>query len=553
MSRLSQLAVSQRSVTLLLAIALFIAGISAWGSLKQELLPDIDFPVITVVAPYPGAGATDVAAQVSAPIERSIQSVARLTSLRSTSANSVALIVAQFSFGTNVKETRATIEQNLASLGLPAAVDPTVTALNINSSPVIIASIAATNPDGLDQAATIASTEIVPAIEALDGVANVDLTGTLEQQVVITLDPTKLAAAGVSGQQIMGVLQANNITIPSGQLPEDGTRVPVSTIGRLTSVDQIANLIVGVSQPQTAPGATPDPAAVPTPVRLNQVATVALERVATTGYARTNGQPSLTLIVSKASSGNTVSVARDVQQILDEAAARHPEQLTIETVQDLSTFILESQDGLLREGGLGALFAVLTIFLFLFSLRSTLVAAISIPLSVLTALVLMQFADVSLNIMTLGGLAVAVGRVVDDAIVVLENIYRHRALGRRPADGRDPGTARGGQGDHRQHADDGHGLPAHRLRRRPGQPALPALRADRHLRPARVARLRADGRTGARLPVHQPRHAQRRQGRRAAQLTLDSRLHADHRASSCAAAGRSGPCCSSRSCSSSGR
>jgi HAE1 family hydrophobic/amphiphilic exporter-1 len=420
---------NQRSVTLLLSVALFVAGISAWGSLKQELLPDVDFPVITVIAPYPGSGATDVAAQVAEPIERSIQGLPRLAELRSTSANSIALIVAQFEFGTNVKETRATIEENLRGLSLPASVDPTVAALNINASPVIIASIAATSEDGLDRAATIANDEVLPALQALDGVASADLTGTLEQQLLITLDPAKLAEAGITTQQITGLLQANNLTIPSGQLPEGGTRIPVSTIGRLTSVDQVANLIVGVRQPQAAPGATPAPGAVPTSVFLHDVATVELEHVATTGYARTNGQPSLTLTVTKTSSGNTVQVARDVEHALADAQARHPNEIAVQTVQDLSSFIVESQDGLLREGGLGALFAILTIFLFLFSLRSTFVAAISIPLSVLTALVLMQVTDVSLNVMTLGGLAVAVGRVVDDAIVVLENIYRHRALG----------------------------------------------------------------------------------------------------------------------------
>ncbi len=429
MSRLSNLAVSQRSVTLLLAFALFVAGFSAWGSLKQELLPDVDFPVITVIAPYPGAGATDVEAQVAEPIERSIQGLPRLSGLSSTSANSIALVVAQFEFGTNVKETRATIEENLRSLGLPATVTPTVAALNINSSPVIIASIASTTADGLDATATIATSEILPAIQALDGVASADLTGTLAAQLIITLDPVKMADAGIATQQITGLLQANNLTFPSGQLPTGGTRIPVSTVGQLTSVDQIAGLIVGFRQPPVVPGATPAPGALPTPIMLRDVATVELEHVATTGYARTNGQPSLTLTVTKTSSGNTVQVARDVVMALADAQARHPGEISIETVQDLSGFILESQDGLLHEGGLGALFAVLTIFLFLFSLRSTLVAAISIPLSVLSALVLMQISDISLNVMTLGGLAVAVGRVVDDAIVVLENIYRHRALG----------------------------------------------------------------------------------------------------------------------------
>ena len=162
MSRLSNLAVSKRSVTLLLAAGLFIFGISAWGSLKQELLPDIDFPVITVVAPYPGAGSQDVADQVAEPIERAIAGVPRLETVQSTSANSVALVVAQFEFGTDVKEALAAIEESIAEAGPAGDVEPTRPALNINASPVIIASIAATSEDGLEAAAEIARTEIVP-------------------------------------------------------------------------------------------------------------------------------------------------------------------------------------------------------------------------------------------------------------------------------------------------------------------------------------------------------------------------------------------------------
>jgi HAE1 family hydrophobic/amphiphilic exporter-1 len=439
-SRLSRLAVSKRSVTLLLVGAIFVAGLSAWGSLQQELLPDIEFPVITVVAPYPGAGAADVAEQVAKPIERAISGVPRLETLQSTSANSIALVVAQFSFGTDVKETLATIQDNIARAGLPESVEPTSQALNINASPVVIASIAATSEGGLDEAAQIARTEIVPEILGLDGVARADLTGGLEQQVIVTLDADTLVDAGVSSQQVVGVLQANNLTLPSGQLPADGTTIPVSTIGRFESVEEVESLVVGYRQPSSLPPGPTDPGAPiaspvpPTPITLGDVGTVELTGVATTGYSRTGtpetgANPSLTLTVTKTSTANTVTVAESIEATLDEIAARHPGEITVTVVSDLSSFIKESQDGLVREGGLGALFAILTIFLFLFSLRATLVAAISIPLSVLTALVIMQLTGISLNIMTLGGLAVAVGRVVDDAIVVLENIYRHRALG----------------------------------------------------------------------------------------------------------------------------
>ena len=456
MNRLSQFAVAKRSVTLLLAGALFLAGISAWGSLKQELLPDIEFPVITVIAPYPGAGSEDVADKVAVPIERAVAGVPRLQTVQSTSANSIALIIAQFEYGTNVKEALAAIEENIADAGLPEGVEPTASALNINASPVIIASIAATSEDGLEAAAEVARTQIIPELQAIEGVSRADVTGGLEQRLLITLDPTKLAESGVSVAQISGVLTANNLTLPSGQLSDGGTKIPVSTIGTLTSEAQIRDLVVGVSMPAgapitptapTQPSASSDPnaspapvdpnasaapvtpPAAPTPITIGDLGTVETVDVATTGYARTDGNPSLSLSVTKTSDANTVLVAEAVQAKLDEIAAANADTLTITTVSDLSDFIKESTDGLLREGGLGAVFAVLTIFLFLASIRSTLVAAISIPLSILTALVVMQLAGISLNIMTLGGLAVAVGRVVDDAIVVLENIYRHRALG----------------------------------------------------------------------------------------------------------------------------
>ena len=425
MSRLSELSVAKRSVTLLLAAALFVAGISAWGSLKQELLPDIAFPVITVVAPYPGAGAEDVADQVAQPIEQAISGVPRLESLQSTSANSIALVVGVFSFGTDVDEVETAIQDNLAAAGLPDAVEPEVSALNINAAPVIVASIAATSEAGLDEAAELARTEIVPEVAAIEGVASADLTGGLEPQLLVTLDPDRLAEVGVSTQQIQGILQANNLTFPSGQLSDGTERVPVSTTGELTSIEDVEALVVGFRQP-ARPGSPP---AAPAPITLGDLGTVELSGVATTGYARTNGDPSLTLTVTKTSNANTVTVARQVEATLARIGDANAGVVTITTVSDLSRFIEESQDGLVREGGLGALFAILTIFLFLRSVRSTLVAAASIPLSVLTALVVMQLTGITLNIMTLGGLAVAVGRVVDDAIVVLENIYRHRAMG----------------------------------------------------------------------------------------------------------------------------
>jgi HAE1 family hydrophobic/amphiphilic exporter-1 len=464
-SRITELAVKNRSVTILLTVAILIAGVYSWGSLKQELLPDIEFPVITVVAPYPGAGAADVTEQVTRPIERAVSGIPRLERLQSTSANSLGLVVAQFSYGTNVKDVRATIEQNLQAAGLPPTVSPSVTSLNINATPVIVASISASDGTSLEDVARIVQTQVVPEVQALEGVNSAEATGGETRRIEITLDPAKLTEAGISTSQISGVLQANNITFPAGSLPLDGQSVPVSTIHAFDSADEISNLIVGVkglstgagtgtipgagtgtipgAGTGTVPGAGTIPgagtgtgtvpgaggtAAVPTPVRLGDLGTVEAADVATTGFARTDGQPSLTLTVSKNADANTVTVADEVSAKLEELKAANP-GLNVVVVSDLSAFIKESRDGLVKEGLLGAAMAIIVIFLFLLSIRSTFVAAISIPTSILAALTLMLVAGISINIMTLGGLAVAVGRVVDDAIVVLENIYRHRARG----------------------------------------------------------------------------------------------------------------------------
>ena len=435
MIHLTRLAVAKRSVTLLLAAGLFAAGIFAWGNLQQELLPNVSLPIITVVTPLPGAGANDVTEQVTKPIERAIGNVARLQQLSSTSSNSVSIVVAQFTFGTNVKDTQATIEQDLQAIGLPAGSTPQVTALDINAQPVITAAIQPVGSTNQEQLLAFAQVTIQPAIQGVEGVTAADLTGGTEQRVLVLLDPAKLAASGISVTQVQSVLQANNLTLPAGQLSQDGTSIPVSAVHSFGSLDEIAHLVVGVrtASPGAATGA-PQPsgapvAARPIPVTIGDLGSVQVVGVQATGYARLNGQPSITLTVSKSSDANTVAVADAVQSKLDALNAQYASSFHVTTLLDLSSYIKESRDGLVREGGLGAAFAIITIFLFLFSLRSTLVAAVSIPLSIMSALALMLVAGVSINIMTLGGLAVAVGRVVDDGIVVLENIYRHRGRG----------------------------------------------------------------------------------------------------------------------------
>jgi hydrophobic/amphiphilic exporter-1 (mainly G- bacteria), HAE1 family len=430
--RLTQLAVAKRSVTVLVTVALLLGGIFSWSQLKQELLPDIQLPYVVVVTSMPGASAQSVAQSVTVPIERSIGSVAHLEHINSSSTGSLSIVVASFAYGTDVKATVTAVDANVKGLGLSSS--STVQSFDINALPPITVAISAKGSTTSPQLAALAAGTIVPALQGLDGVSSVDLSGTSSNRRVVKLDPAKLAAAGVTIKTISGLLAANNLVLPAGAMPTtvDGSTisVPVSAEHQLalTTKDDLLKLVVGAKAP--AAGAT-----TPTIITLGDLGAVDVVTVNPTGYARLNSSPqagdsvpSLVISVSKTSDANTVSVVEAVKDRLNQLA-QSSDAFAVVTIQDESGYIIESRDSLVREGLLGALFAVLTIFLFLFSLRSTLVAAVSIPVSILTALVLMLVAGVTVNIMTLGGLAVAVGRVVDDAIVVLENIYRHRSKG----------------------------------------------------------------------------------------------------------------------------
>ena len=436
MIRLTQFAIAKRSVTVLITLGLLMAGVFSWSQLRQELLPDIQFPLVVVITPSPGASAQDVSTQVTQPVERSLGSVARLDHINSSSVNSLSIVVATFSYGTNIKETMATIDTNVKALGLSST--PSIQSFDINAFPALIVAIKGTGSTTPDQLNSLAASSIVPSLQSLDGVSKVDLTGATQYRLVVKLDPAKLAANGVSINQIQGVLAANNLILPAGSLPitqADGTTIsiPVSAQHQLVlkTKEELLGLAVS-AKPAAAGAALP----IPTPITIGDLGTVERVAVNPTGYAELNkdpqhgdAAPSLVISISKTTEANTVDMVQKATDKLEQLRSQNNGSFEIDVVSDSSSFIIESRDSLVREGGLGALFAVITIFVFLLSLRSTLVAAVSIPVSIMTALVLMLVAGVTINIMTLGGLAIAVGRVVDDAIVVLENIYRHRGKG----------------------------------------------------------------------------------------------------------------------------
>ncbi|HEY7349682.1 MAG TPA: efflux RND transporter permease subunit [Ktedonobacterales bacterium] len=438
-SFLTRLAVRKSSVTLLLVVGILLFGGFATTQLQQELLPSVDFPVVTVLTSYPGAEPQTVADTVSAQVEQAVSDLPGLQTVQSTSINGESIVLATFDFGTDMKATQQTISSNLQGIALPSGASlPQVETFNLQSQPILQLSLSS-NTETPAQLAQIARTQIIPALKTVAGVSNIDLLGGGSRQLLITLDPAKLAAKGISVQQIVALLQQNSLTVPGGTVDSQGFSVPVVTNHQFQSVQDLCGLVVGGSAAGksvkgSATGTNPTALCQPIAhqsglVLLEDVAAVQQSDNTTDGISRTNGIPSIGINITKAQNANTVTVATAVNSKLDDLKAKLPKGVNIVTLQDQSTFITQSINGLVREGLLGAGFAVLVIFFFLLNIRSTLVTAISIPCSLLVAFIILYAANISLNVLTLGGLAIAIGRVVDDAIVVLENIYRHVQAG----------------------------------------------------------------------------------------------------------------------------
>lgn len=417
----------RRAVVVLITVLLFCLGAFAITQLQSELLPNIEFPYITVVTSYPGASANDVATQVSKPLEASIDSVQGIQSIRSTSNDGFSFILAEFDYGTNIKDVEQTINNNLRTVALPTGVggplQPQVSTINFGSQAVVTLGLNSKNGQAdnaaLVQLGNTATNQIEPALSGLSGVSSVQVIGDPVKQIQLTFDPAKLSAAKLSVNDVINALKNNNVSFPDGSADVNGQNVPVRTAFTFTSLDQIKNLPI---TPSSA-AAGGNPLAV-TPVKLSDVVNVQEVTTNANGISRTDGKPGVVVQIYKTQNGNTVNVSDEVAQKVSDLKKQFPD-LNINTVYDQAGQIKSSIDGLVREGLLGALFAVLVIFLFLRNIRSTLVTAISIPTSIVVAFILLYWQGITLNIMTLGGLAIAVGRVVDDAIVVLENIFRH--------------------------------------------------------------------------------------------------------------------------------
>lgn len=416
MSNLAVLSLKNRALIALVTIVAAVFGGLALVNLKQELIPSIEFPQLSIVSTYPGASPEVVNNDVSTPIETAIQGIAGLESTSATSTTNASIIQASFTYGTDLATAEQKITQavNRIKSSLPDGVDPNVVSFSIDDLPVIQLAVTGYSDEEKIQAQLEASA--IPDLEDIAGVSSAQVVGGRGLRVTITPDQDELAAAGYSQQAIRDALDQNGVLFPGGDITENEQTLTVQTGAKLTTIDEIKALpLVPSSAAQFQAGA----------VTVADVATVAEDQDPLTSVSRVDGKPALTIAVTKLPSANTVDVSRAVTAALPELSDELGGSAEFSVVFDQAPYIQQSIESLAQEGLLGLVFAVLVILLFLLSVRSTLVTAISIPTSVLITFVGIQAFGYSLNILTLGALTIAIGRVVDDSIVVIENIKRH--------------------------------------------------------------------------------------------------------------------------------
>lgn len=415
MSYLAVLSLRNRALIALVTIVAAVFGGLALTNLKQELIPSIEFPQLAVVTTYPGASPEVVEADVSTPIEGAIRGVEGLESTTATSTTNSSIVSASFTYGTDLAAAQQKILAAIARIKdqLPESADTTVASASIDDFPVIQLAVT-----GYSDAQTIQSTlesVVVPALEDVTGVNAAQVVGGTGQRVTITPDPTRLGERGFGQQAISDALEANGVLFPGGSITEGDQTLTVQTGAKLTSVDEITALpLVPTDAAQASAG----------PTTIGDVATVAQQSDPVTTLSRVNGEPALTIAVTKLPAANTVDVSRAVLAAIPDLESSL-NGATFTVVFDQAPFVEQSIEALAQEGLLGLAFAVVVILIFLMSVRSTLVTAISIPTSVLVTFVGLQAFGYSLNVLTLGALTIAIGRVVDDSIVVIENIKRH--------------------------------------------------------------------------------------------------------------------------------
>lgn len=463
MFRLATASLANRSVVGLLTVLIVASGLLSLTSLKQELLPSFEVPQASIVTPYPGASPEIVDAQISSLIEDEVRTLNNLVTVRSTSSANLSVVRVEFDFGTTTATVEEELNRVIANLkdSLPSDVSSRVISGSFDTVPIIVLSVASTTGNN-NELAEILADVATPILSQVPGIQEITVAGGKQKEITLDLKAKVLRDNGLSQQSIVEALRANGFIIPAGSITDTQGELQIEVGTNVNALEDFKKLPLISSNTQNAqaaaqaaaaqaaaaqaaaaaaaagqgapgiPAAPSIPAAAadePEILTIEDVAVVTYDYEPVTSISRTNGLDSLGIQVTKTQDGNTVAISNGVEAKIAEIKEKLGGNVEIYAVFDQGPFVEKQLENLTIEGTLGLTFAILIILVFLGSIRSTLVTAISIPTSLLVTFAGLLVSDYSLNLFTLSALTIAVGRVVDDSIVVIENINRHLSYG----------------------------------------------------------------------------------------------------------------------------
>jgi HAE1 family hydrophobic/amphiphilic exporter-1 len=408
---LSRITVRRPVLSLVMMLTIVVVGFVGYRSLGVDKFPKVDFPLVTITTVYPGAAPTSVETDVTDKIEAAVNTVGGVETLSSVSTEGASLVIVQFALEKDANVAAQEVRDRIATIrDLPSSVRaPIIQRADPDAAPVLV--LAVKGDASARELTRIAEDVVKRRLETIDGVGQVRVIGGRKRRIEIAVDPIKLQAAGVSALEVYRAINVSNVSVPGGRLERGPDTATMRIEGRVGTPDQIGNIVVRQKGDH--------------PIKVRDVATVLDTEVDAESATVRDGVASVGLAIRKQSGSNTVEVVDRAKAAAAQVAAELPEGVTLDIVRDNSEVIRTSASQVLEHLVIGAILAALVVLLFLGSFRSTVIAAIAIPISIIGTFALMMVAGFTLNMMTLLALALAVGIVIDDAIVVLENIHRY--------------------------------------------------------------------------------------------------------------------------------
>lgn len=414
--KLSDFSIKRSVTTAMIILMVLLIGSVALSRLSLDLFPDITFPGAAVITNYEGVGSEEIENLITKQIESSVATVEGVKSIRSTSSMGSSTVVIEFNWGRDmdfaVQDLREQVNLISDSVLPEEAEEPLIFKFDPSMMPIMNYGVSAEGLE-IDEIKKEVEDELAPRLERIAGVAQVNMRGGLEREIIVSVKRDKLNHYNLDYNTITNIVRSENVNVSAGDVQQGDTEFLVRTVGKFSNLDEIRNINIPVGNGQ---------------IKLSDVAEVKDGFADLSTISRTNGSRSLALSIQKQTDANTVEVAKSVRQEMDKIRKEYP-NYSFDIAMDQSEFIEESIASVSQNAILGGLLAVIILFLFLRNVRSTLIIATAMPISIIGTFILMYFAGVNLNVISLGGLALGVGMLVDNAVVVLENIYRYRSLG----------------------------------------------------------------------------------------------------------------------------